>query len=198
MLALFAGFAHLMNQVVEHLRKQMGKVPRFFIVSLIVNKSQIKNTSTMNILLRKAILIVMLAIAAAPCLAQQRGTVSFGYDENGNRVLRSLQFKKMEENGKTVDDKSEFLAEANDVFGAMEVGLYPNPTSGRFTVSVNRNNDSSMPLHIVLSTQAGAVLFDKTLDSDMEDIDLSGQPSGIYFLRLNTSNESHVWKVVKK
>lgn len=147
---------------------------------------------------KTAILIIFMLVvmAVVPCLAQQRSTVSFSYDANGNRTMRSLQFKKTEENGKSVEDESEFLAEATDVFGAMEVGLFPNPTNGRFTVSVSRN-ESATPLHIILSTQTGAVILDKTLNSEMEDIDLSGQPSGIYILKLSTSNESHVWKVVK-
>ena len=139
---------------------------------------------------------MLVVMAVVPCLAQERSTVSFGYDANGNRTMRSLQFKKTEENGKSVEDESEFLAEAKDVFDTMEVGLFPNPTSGRFTVSVNRD-ESAAPLHIILSTQTGAVILDRTLNSEMEDIDLSGQPSGIYILRLSTSNESHVWKVVK-
>ena len=141
--------------------------------------------------------IVLALMAFAPCFAQQRSTVIFGYDANGNRTMRSLQFKKTEENGKSVEDESDFLSEATDVFGAMEVGLFPNPTSGRFMVSVSQN-ESGTPLHIILSTSTGAVILDKTLSGTMEDIDISGQPAGIYILRLNTSNESHVWKVVKK
>ena len=139
---------------------------------------------------------MLVVMTVVPCLAQERSTVSFGYDANGNRTMRSLQFKKTEENGKSVEDESEFLAEAKDVFDTMEVGLFPNPTSGRFTVSVNRD-ESATPLHIILSTQTGVVILDRTFNSEMEDIDLSGQPSGIYILRLSTSNESHVWKVVK-
>ena len=142
------------------------------------------------------ITFMLVVMAIVPCLAQERSTVSFGYDANGNRTMRSLQFKKTEENGKSVEDESEFLAEAKDVFDTMEVGLFPNPTSGRFTVSVNRD-ESATPLHIILSTQTGVVILDRTFNSEMEDIDLSGQPSGIYILRLSTSNESHVWKVVK-
>lgn len=140
--------------------------------------------------------IVLALMAFAPCFAQQRSTVSFGYDANGNRTMRSLQFKKTEENGKSVEDESEFLSEATDVFGAMEVSLFPNPTSGRFTVSVSRN-ESETPLRVILGTPTGAVILDKTLSGTMEDIDLSGRPAGIYILRLSTSNESHVWKVVK-
>lgn len=147
---------------------------------------------------KTAILIIFMLVvmAVVPCLAQQRSTVSFSYDANGNRTMRSLQFKKTEENGKSVEDENEFLAEATDVFGAMEVSLFPNPTSGRFTVSVSRN-ESETPLRVILGTPTGAVILDKTLSGTMEDIDLSGRPAGIYILRLSTSNESHVWKVVK-
>ena len=44
----------------------------------------------MKTLLTKAILLLLLAVAAVPCLAQQRGTVSFNYDENGNLAGSSV------------------------------------------------------------------------------------------------------------
>ena len=41
--------------------------------------------------LTKAILILLMAVAAVPSLAQQRGTVSFSYDANGNRTAQQIE-----------------------------------------------------------------------------------------------------------
>lgn len=143
------------------------------------------------------ITIMLAMLAVAPCFAQQMGTVQFTYDANGNRITREIMFQKMEENRKSADDENTSVSSANDIIDSMEVLLFPNPTSGRFSVSVKRS-ELNVPLRIVLSTSTGVILSDKTINNDLETFDLSGQASGIYYLRLTTHDESHVWKVVKK
>lgn len=150
--------------------------------------------------MRKATILItiMLAmLAVAPCFAQERGTVTFGYDANGNRISREIFMKKVDENGKNVEADNGFLSEATDVISSVEVGLYPNPTTGKFNVSVKRD-ETNAPLHLILLTPTGVVLTDETLNSDFVELDLSGKAAGIYFLKLVANGESHTWKIVKK
>lgn len=146
--------------------------------------------------LTKAILILFLTIAVVPCLAQQRGTVIFTYDANGNRITRSFSMKKINENGKNVESENPTLAEATDIFSDMEVNLYPNPTKDVVFVSVP-SSESQPKLKMKLVTSTGAVLHEKELIGTIESFDLSGLSGGCYFLELSTTAESHVWKIIK-
>lgn len=44
----------------------------------------------MKSILFNSIIVFMLTLSVVPCLAQQSGTVTFGYDANGNRCVRQI------------------------------------------------------------------------------------------------------------
>ena len=139
-------------------------------------------------------------LAVAPCFAQQRGTVTFGYDANGNRTGWTISFQKGAENGKGIseaNDLSGATATAEDSFAEMQVSLYPNPTAGTFSVALQNRTDGR-PMQAVLTSPTGAVLAEKQFESNLEQFDLSGQAAGIYFLKLIVGDEVHVWRVIKR
>lgn len=146
--------------------------------------------------LTKALLMLLLTIAAVPCLAQQRGTVAFAYDANGNRITRTFCMKKVNENGKNVEFENPTLAEATDMFSDIELSIYPNPTKDMVFISV-ASFESQPVLKMKLATSTGAVLQEKELIGTIESFDLSGLSGGFYFLELSTTAESHVWKIIK-
>ena len=153
--------------------------------------------------MRKATILItiMLAVmAAVPCLAQQTGTVTFGYDANGNRTGWTISFQKGAENGKGIseaNDLSGATVTAEDSFAEMQVSLYPNPTAGTFSVALQNRTDGR-PMQAVLTSPTGAVLAEKQFESNLEQFDLSGQAAGIYFLKLTVGDEVHVWRVIKR
>ena len=51
----------------------------------------------------------------------QDAEVHFTYDACGNRILRSLQLKKIEENGKNVEDKNVFMSSTTERFLGTEI-----------------------------------------------------------------------------
>lgn len=144
-----------------------------------------------------AFTIAIVVLVAMPCMAQQQGSVTFSYDGNGNRILRSITFARMGGNGEKGDDKGTPVVSAKDVFANLEVSIYPNPTHDRVLLSVGDNRRET-PVHARLATLAGATLWEGTVTCDVESIDLSGQASGVYLLELNAEGERHVWKVVKR
>lgn len=153
----------------------------------------------MNTFFTKAILILLLSAAAVPCLAQQNGTVSFSYDANGNRIARTLSFQK--DDGKGRGDKEHIataplLAAATDTLSGLELALYPNPTDGRFSVSVG-NAAEGTRLEAVLCTPTGAIISQKVLADGSVGFDLSGHASGVYLLRIEAGGETRIWKVIK-
>ena len=151
--------------------------------------------------LTKAFLILLLTAAAVPSLAQQRGTVSFSYDANGNRTARTVSFAKSrggsELQGEPTDGlATPMLASATDELAGLRLSLYPNPTDGHFSVGVG-NAVENTRLQAVLCTASGTVVSRKTLSGDRLDFDLSGQAAGVYVLRLEAGGESRTWKVIK-
>ena len=144
-----------------------------------------------NTFITKAILILFLTVAAVPCLAQQRGTVSFNYDANGNRILRQIEI------GGGRGEAATATIGAMESHEPIEVALYPNPTEGRFSVGI-ANAESGERVRATVTTVTGEVLCDKTVADQTTEFDLTSQPAGIYLLRLTVRGESQVWKVIKK
>ena len=147
----------------------------------------------------KAILILLLAAAAVPCLAQQNGTVSFSYDANGNRIARTLLFQRGDGKGRGDTEHTAaapLLATATDTLAGLELALYPNPTDGQFSVGVG-NAVEGTRLEAVLCTPAGAVISRKTLAGESIGFDLSGHAAGVYLLRIEDGSETRIWKVIK-
>lgn len=142
------------------------------------------------------ILLVLAMLCAVVSLKAQNATIHFSYDANGNRTERYLTFQKTEENGKSVEADNEALPSAIDLFGSSQVSLYPNPTYGMFTVSMTEMG--SEIIQATLSTTTGIVVSQTKLTDMQHTFDLSGQPAGVYLLRLNTGKETHVWKIVKQ
>ena len=154
---------------------------------------------TMNTFLTKAILIFLFSVAAVPCLAQQTGTVSFNYDANGNRVLRTLSFQRGDGKGRGDTEHpaaAPLLATATDTLAGLELALYPNPTDGQFSVGVG-NTAEGTRLEAVLCTPPGTVISRKTLAGESIDFDLSGHAAGVYVLRIEAAGQKRIWKVIK-
>ena len=147
----------------------------------------------MNRQFRIVALLIALIGAWPVCHAQQPQTVTFAYDLNGNRITREILFGKLERNEETSE---ELLPTATDFFETMEVSLYPNPTNDKFFVEIKGN--TSEKAEAALTHISGAVLEKRILVNSLESFDLSGHAVGVYLLRLEVGNETHIWKVIKK
>ncbi len=150
----------------------------------------------MKTFISKAILTLLLAAAAVPCLAQQDGTVSFSYDANGNRIARTFSFQSGDGQGRGGSAAAPLLASATDTLSGLELALYPNPTDGQFSVGVG-NADGGTRLEAVLYAPTGAVVSRKTLSGESIGFDLSGHAAGVYVLRIEVAGQTRIWKVIK-
>lgn len=124
-----------------------------------------------------------------------QNTVKFTYDECGNRIKRSMQLRKVEENSKNVESENEYVSYANDSIGAVAVSLFPNPTEGRVMVSFSDNANAT--IDATLTTIGGSVIERQRFVGNQHVFDLSSQPAGIYLLKLIFGNETRTWKIVK-
>ena len=78
----------------------------------------------------------------------------------------------------------------------MAYAIYPNPTEGRL-ILVTEGAVPPEGAVATLLTLTGSVMEERMVRSNREELDLSGQPSGVYLLRLSYGNETHTWRVVK-
>ena len=78
---------------------------------------------------------------------------------------------------------------------AINVTLYPNPASDKFTIQID-NLKEAYTLEILNTT--GQVVLSKQLTNSIEQVDLSGQAAGVYFVKLQSVNNSIVRKIIKQ
>jgi phosphatidylserine/phosphatidylglycerophosphate/cardiolipin synthase-like enzyme len=80
------------------------------------------------------------------------------------------------------------LADDNDII------VYPNPASGRVNVEMNFNATSKITVEV--DDVLGRKVFSNTIGGKQTNLDIFGYSSGIYFVRIITSNNTVTKKLV--
>lgn len=138
--------------------------------------------------------MIVLCVSFSVGHAQQNSSINFSYDLNGNRILRQIIIGN--------DDKDNaYYAGADipvmDSVDACAIALFPNPTKGKFSISIN-DMETDARLRATIISTTGEIVYDKPIYKQDEEFDLTRQPAGIYLFRLLIGNESYMWKVIKK
>lgn len=86
--------------------------------------------------------------------------------------------------------------EEQEGFG--DVNVYPNPTSGMFTISVVNADFKELNISVVNIQGKEVYNFtDKNISSDYnKQIDLEGLAKGIYYIKLNTGDDMKIQKLI--
>jgi len=84
----------------------------------------------------------------------------------------------------------EFPVSTNPLYISNNINIYPNPSTGVFTVSV----DKEYTLNVI--DKVGNIVYTTTLTDMQQKTDLSGLPSGLYFFRLTSAEEVFNYKVL--
>jgi len=107
--------------------------------------------------------------------------------------------------GKITVNESSGIAE-NEA-GIKKFSIFPNPTSGRFTLQFNGPDGTagswtkSIPhTGIEIFNILGEKIADLSglISSSSSEIDLSSVPDGIYFIRMNNNNTIYTEKLIKR
>jgi hypothetical protein len=72
------------------------------------------------------------------------------------------------------------------------VSLFPNPSTGIFTIEANFEGEKN----IIIVNSMGAVIYRTTFAETNNTIDLSRFAKGIYFVKINSSIDSRTFKLV--
>lgn len=141
-----------------------------------------------------AIIIALLGIGLH-CQAQQSSTMSFGYDDNGNRTSQSYASKQ---GGKVrQEEPTKTTSTILDFHGDMRVSLYPNPAKDKLTLTI-QNKPDELSLVFKVTTISGTTLSEMPLMDNTLSFDMSVLPSGIYMFQLIGGDRKHIWKVIKE
>ena len=122
--------------------------------------------------------------------APSGGSVQFTYDRNGNRISRSLLFKR-------IDLPETPSQEASAPTPPSAFSLFPNPTPGQFAVVLQDGTESAR-FHALLMTENGVLLETRDITGQRTDFDLSRHPQGLYLLEIEGPQGMETWKIIKR
>jgi hypothetical protein len=143
-------------------------------------------------------------IATMGVVAQQE--ISYAYDNNGNRISRTIVMVKALEDGETqpgVDASFHHEGSTIDQAGALHDGLdksrfviYPNPTSRMITIKSLGETEGK--IQVQLLAPDGRLLDTHELDTNsLHTIDLGGYAEGQYLLVFSKDGERITWTIIK-
>ena len=142
--------------------------------------------------LRKNIGICLLLMSICPALHSQ-DKVTFQYDKAGNRISRTIVLAPRTAPAKE-DEKP---AVYSDMLEDIKIKIYPNPTTGLVKVEM-QNLPEDQSANIWLYTMSGKLISSFKDVSNVTGINLSGQPAGVYVLKIVAGNRRTEWKIIKK
>lgn len=144
------------------------------------------------------ILLTLIMLAFASVSIAQNATVTYLYDDCGNRIQRTIGFKKSDDKSpvKNAPNDEVWLADVNDSFAGASLSLFPNPTADRFYLVLF--GQEAISVHATLCTMEGSIIDERDITHSNEEFDLSGKAAGIYLIHLRASNETKTWKIIKK
>jgi YD repeat-containing protein len=121
-------------------------------------------------------------------------TVSFRYDNSGNRTSRTTITLKSTASS---EDETKPEESFSDQVGEHGIVIYPNPVENELTVEI-QGLDEKTDASIALFDQEGRLVLkqDKATNSNL--LSLSHLSPGSYFMTIRVGSDSTKWKIVKE
>lgn len=123
--------------------------------------------------------------------------VTYTYDNNGNRLVRSITLKKSYVSSDSISEDESKKEIYKDEIGKVQIRIFPNPTKGILGVeitgvSAEKSNEYS------LYNSSGTFIKKQKFSDPQFSIDFTNHPSGMYILRLSIVGEVSEWKIIKE
>lgn len=140
-------------------------------------------------------------------------TMSYTYDNSGNRTHRNIQITPLsqlwmpnqsdtttESSTDSTTNQSSNIPKNNESLGQyIKPNVYPNPTQDMVTVDFVNTSSTLEPKshHLILMDAKNATCFEKSGKQLKESIDLSKFASGQYLLIIRIDNKQFVYNIQK-
>lgn len=124
----------------------------------------------------------------------ERLTVSFDYDNAGNRIERTITLSS------GAGAKSSLVIHQpviEDSIQIAQINLFPNPTEGEVFLQIEQEEEILRASINVFNT-SGSIIFSRKIYDIEERIDLSEQSPGTYLIVVNINDQQYVWRVIKE
>lgn len=135
-----------------------------------------------------------------PLTSAQTFKYTYEYDNAGNRIRRlsEIELKVAKDNSKDNgnNESTDEWESHKETIAGIGIALYPNPTEGELMI-VFEDFDSNVTGSISIFDAYGKLIGTKSEFSSYNAIDLSDQPEGIYFIRIEIASEQKTYKVIK-
>jgi hypothetical protein len=124
-------------------------------------------------------------LTATDCVSSLKSaTVNQGYDDNQDNIPEFTEPMQIEKN---VTSNPEDL-----IFEKSEISIFPNPSKGFITISPG---NSFLPLNFEIVNFNGSIVYQGSIDSDMQQVDLSILQKGIYLIRFHLKDKIYSKKL---
>lgn len=124
-----------------------------------------------------------------------QNTVSYAYDNAGNRISRIIVLKSS--NSPHVMKDSIAPAPVEEQLGDRKILVYPNPTKGALAVEITGGNDKDN-IRIVLISAQGIQLKTLKATTGTTPIDMHLYPPGWFILRVLAGDKVTEFKIIKE
>ena len=143
----------------------------------------------------KIIVICLLLIYFCPMLhSQAQDTIAYRYDAAGNRLSRTIVMSSKTTPASPMEEKPVVYTE---LFAEIQLKIYPNPTDGLLKVEIS-NLPEGETAQIRLYAMSGQLITSFNKVSKAVDVNISGQPAGVYVMRIEAGNFRTEWKIIKR
>lgn len=144
----------------------------------------------------KNYLLFLLTVLFPAALFSQTYSVEYMYDYAGNRVSRKVITLKSPVVRAAAS--TEEIAPLQEKRGKCLFTISPNPTKGLLGIHISNGEEEDLH-RIEVYTSAGSLLRKTEYSGNgSTDVNLSAEPSGVYFLIITTGNERAEYKIIKQ
>ncbi len=170
----------------------------FHSITLITNKSS-NQLKLIEMKKQHLTLLIMgmLIIFTANGFSQ---TISFTYDDTGNRLTRALTIQKINNNDSyDADDDQKSTNELIETITIddVKVTISPNPNGGKFDVAISNPGDQPK-VEIYLHSITGTQIFSSAQVQPITTVNITNRENGAYILTVIVNGTKEAWKVIKQ
>ncbi|MBQ2188839.1 MAG: T9SS type A sorting domain-containing protein [Bacteroidales bacterium] len=141
------------------------------------------------------VIIVMMAGVAYVNAQNRAYFVNFEYDNDGNRISRTITIGDDREE-RSSNDTTEVI-HYTDILDESQINIYPNPTTKSVFINITNPEEDTMITATLLSP-SGVFLETKEISTAPVEFDLSSMAAGVYILELRSGTDKKTWKIIKR